>query len=291
MTETGPELDLLILGELLEPTDRALEVLADIRTDMQTHGSSPLGLAGLFVLGISQAEIALVDSTLYILRRNPWRMNFSELKIKRDDLLSTELTRDLLEKHAEHLTKSWAYGPADQLVRRFLAVAGIDDTGLAKSADCLSPLRQRRNELLHQGPRCSDWRGTRTWVTAKELATCLDNTERFLTGVSDALRRRYQGYTRVAALKRLWSYLFDSPIMNFDDFWHVDEDEDKVLAFKDSSLVGQLATSERILLGVWRAEFAGDPSLLREFSMKLLGADRRRDLVTLIAALREIWLY
>lgn len=64
-----------------------------------------------------------------------------------------------------------------------------------------------------------------------------------------------------------------------------------MLAFKDNPLVNQLATSERILLGLWRAEFAGDPSLLREFSMKRLDADRRRDLVTLIAALREIWLY
>lgn len=218
MTETTPKLDLLILSELLEPTDRALEVLADIRTDMQSHGSSPLGLAGLFVLAISQAEIALVDSTLYILGRNPWRMNFSELKIKREDLLSTELTRDLLEQHAEHLARSWAYGPADQLVRRFFTVAGIDDTGLATSADCLSPLRKRRNELLHQGPHCSGWKGTRNWTTAEELATCLSDTERFLTAVTEALRRRYQGYTRVAALKRLWSYLFDSPIMDFDDF-------------------------------------------------------------------------
>jgi len=291
MMEDAPKLDLLILGELLEPTDRALEVLADIRTDMQTHGSSPLGLAGLFVLAISQAEIALVDSTLYILGRNPWRMNFSKLEIKRDDLLSTELTRDLLEKHAENLVRSWAYGPGDQLVRRFLTVAGIDDTRLATSADCLSPFRKRRNELLHQGPHDSGWRGTRNWITGEELATCLSNTEGFLTAVSEELRRRYEGYTRVAALKRLWSYLFDSPIMDFDEFWHVDDGEDKVLAFKDNPLVDQLSTSERILLGLWRAEFAGDPSLLREFSMKRLDADRRRDLVTLIAALREIWLY
>jgi len=124
MTETAPKLDLLIIGELLEPVDRALDVLADIRTDMQSHGSSPLGLAGLFVLAISHAEIALVDSTLYILRRNPWRMNFSELKIKRDDLLSTELTRDLLEEHAEHLARSWAYGPVDQLLRRLMPNVG-----------------------------------------------------------------------------------------------------------------------------------------------------------------------
>lgn len=114
MTESTPKLDLLILSELLEPTVRALDVLREIRTDVQSHGGNPLGFAGLFVLAISQVEIALVDSIQYILRRNPWRMNFAELKIKREDLLSTELARDLLEKHAERLARSWAYGPTHQ---------------------------------------------------------------------------------------------------------------------------------------------------------------------------------
>lgn len=170
-------------------------------------------------------------------------------------------------------------------------MAQIEEPGLEAAGDSLSPLRKRRNELLHQGPRSSAWKGRRTWITADELEACLSDAERFLEMVSESLQGHYQGYTRVAALKRLWSYLFKSPLMIFDDFWQVDEEADEVLAFKDNPLVHQLASSERILLGLWRAEFASDPSLLREFSMKSLDSRRRRDLVTLIAALRELWLY
>ena len=291
MTESISKLDLLILDEVLEPMDRALAVLSGIRNDVRAHGGSSVALAGLLVLAISQVEIALVDSTRYILRRNPWRMEFSELRVKRNELLSTELARELLESHAERLVRNWAYGPTDQLLRRFIAVAELPESGWSEWSARLSGLRTRRNELLHQGPPQTGWHGTLTWVEAKDLEACLADTTSFLTSVADALRSRYPGHTRVAALRRLWSHLFDSPIMRFDDFWHFDEENDKVIAMKATALVDQLATSERIILGLWRAEFASDATLLRDFSMKSLDAERRRDLVTLIAALREIWLY
>jgi len=291
MTESISKLDLLILDEVLGPVDRALAVLSGIRADVAAHGGSSVALAGLLVLAISQVEIALVDSSQYILRRNPWRMQFSELLVKRNELLSTELVRELLESHAERLVRNWAYGPADQLLRKFIGIAELPDTGLSEWSDRLSELRTRRNELLHQGPRQSGWDGTLAWVEAQELEACLADTTSFLTSVAGALRSRYPGHTRVAVLRRLWCHLFDSPIMRFDDFWHVDEENDKVIAMKATALVDQLSTSERIILGLWRAEFASDATLLRDFSMKLLDAERRRDLVTLIAALREIWLY
>ena len=70
-----------------------------------------------------------------------------------------------------------------------------------------------------------------------------------------------------------------------------DPELDRVVAIKADAPVGRLASSERILLGLWQAEFASDASLLREFNMKRLDNRRRRDVVTLIAAHRDIWLY
>lgn len=291
VTESIVKLDLLILDEALEPTNGALAVLSDIQTEVQMHGGSSVALGGLLVLAVSQVEIALIDSLRYILRRNPWRMEFSELRVTRDEALSTELARELLESHAEQLVRDWAYGSKDHLLQRFISVAELPSSGFSEWASRLCALRNRRNELVHQKPRQRGSHGPRIWVDVQELGTCLADTKSLLTSVADSLRTRYAGYTRVAALRRLWSYLFDSPIMRFDDFWHVDEETDKVFAIKTNPLVDQLSTSERVLLGLWRAEFAGDASLLRHFSMKSLDADRRRDLVTLIAALREIWLY
>src|SRR5262249_49495252 len=158
---------------------------------------------------------------------------------------------------------------------------------LAARADDVARIRERRNEVLHG--RRDDHDPTKTlraWPTLSEASACVNIVNTVASELRAALRARFASHTRVHALRTLWDYLWGaSPLMPFDDFWVVDEEKGRVVATKEPKIIGQLSGSERMLLGVWRAEFNSDTSLLeRRFSMKHLDAERRRDLVTLLAA-------
>jgi hypothetical protein len=102
------------------------------------------------------------------------------------------------------------------------------------------------------------------------------------------MRAKYASYTRLAALRRLWEYLFSSPIMAFDDFWIADAEKDKVIALRVSPLEKQLSSSEQAFLGIWRAHFnRWENSSLDAASMYGLDIDHRRKMLWFLATLAD----
>ncbi len=287
------KLDLLILEEVLKPTETAIAVLSEIIEELKSGSQSAVVLAGLYVLAVSQLEIAITDTIRYILKRNPWKMNFGSLTLGREKLLDTELVRELLELHADDLVQKWTYRHSeDLLLDRLYKIADIPERSLESNVVIIQEFKKRRNEILHRSrPTANRDNQPIPWVTKEETSSAVQNLKKILINIRDSLKYRYDNHTRVEALRRLWSYLFTSPVMKFDDYWVIDTVKDRIIGYKDTPLINQLASSERVLLGVWRAEFASDSSLLQEFNMKSLGHKRRQDLVTLLAALRDLWLY
>ena len=112
-------------------------------------------------------------------------------------------------------------------------------------------------------------------MKATELAEAVDSIRECIGAVDGAVVSKYGGYTKIAALRRLWDYLFDSPLMKFDDYWGVNEERDKVTHLKKPDYEGQLSSSEKVFLGVWRAHFNSDTEHLSELHMRRLD-DRRR---------------
>jgi hypothetical protein len=286
------KLDLLIRDELLGPARRAISHLGEIGEQIETPGLRPITLAGLYVLAVSRLEIALSESAVYVLSRNPWQMEFDAIDPKRHEILAAELVRELLDAHAERVVRKWSYGPKPRFFKNVLKAVDLPMAKLIDHAPLFTQLTDRRNTIVHGGRTLADEKETtKTWPSQAEVRDGVASSTTILQNICEAIGKRYETHTRVAALRRLWSHLFDSPLMKFDDYWIVDTEDDTVPAMKPNPAIDMLSRSERILLGLWRAEFAGDASLLRDFSMKSLDRRRRRDLVTLIAALRDIWLY
>ena len=291
MSGLKKKLDLLILEQLLGPTNGAASLLAEMREEIASTRRARVVTAALFALAVSQVETALVETLGYVLRRNPWKMEFSEIQSKRADVLSVELVRELLESHADELVRKWSYGSKEALFDRFVGVLELPTSTLADSKAKLTSLRDQRNRILHTGLGASNSDTQTAWVSCAETLDCIDVCLLFLAGVSAALRERYSSHTRVAALRRLWSHLFESPVMQFDRFWVVDEQKDQVIGIAVDAPINNLASSERMILGLWQAEFGSQTSLLKDFNMKHLTPHRQRDVVTLVAALRDIWVY
>ncbi len=75
--------------------------------------------------------------------------------------------------------------------------------------------------------------------------------------LKNKISEKYKEYTKINANKRLWEFLFKSPVMPFDDYWEYDEKSDHIIAFKKGKHEGALSGSETALLGLWRTHFAG----------------------------------
>ena len=243
--------------------------------------------AGLYVLAYSQVEGALTGTLEYYLCRNPWKLKFDKLEVKRQELLEVQLTRELLEDRARAYVKRLNYQPVKQLLIKFAETLDLDANVIAPWADDLEAFNVKRNEVVHGGPLQTDhYEPSDSKVPSyEETVNAVSRCRQIVLSLEDQLNRTYSSHTSVAALRRLWTDLFDSPIMKFEDFWLVDEEQDSVSVNEDAALA-HISSSERLLVGLWKSEFNRHP--IGPLFMKSLDGRRQKDLVALIAAFRYI---
>ena len=140
--------------------------------------------------------------------------------------------------------------------------------------------RARRNLLLHNGLVVNEAyqessglaeppsKGTYLKIDQNYLHNSLATLLGVMMAAKESLSKKYKHYTKIKAAKALWAYLFKSPVMPFEDYWHVDEKADAVVASKTGKHESVISSSERLLLGLWRSHFNGDSDLLTGFNMR-----------------------
>lgn len=174
MTNARTQLDLLILNELVKPIDTALTVLRETKQEIDSHQLRPVSLAALYAFAVSQLEIAIADTLLYIFKRNPWKMRLDKrIEVTREKMLSAELVRELLEVYAEKRVKKWSYGQVGVLFRRFIEHADLPKDLAIRHNEVVGDLRRRRNEILHQTPGQTDLTGKSNVVWPPDLKSNL----------------------------------------------------------------------------------------------------------------------
>ncbi len=260
---------LLILGSLLQPSLRAQNALEEIREKLPSTASESIELRGFFVLMISAVETMLTDTYTYYLRSFPESFDFKDAKFSKDDILSANLALDLIELQVEKDAISQSYGSFPELLRSVMKTIGITEPPLdSELIDRIVEIKETRNLLLHNNlqvnrryvARAGRFRRTEhdsgtLPLAQKYVSEACENLTRFVKDLEARMNAAYGSYTKLAALRRLWDYLFNSPIMKFDDFWVTDSEKDKVWALKVNPLEKQLSSSEQAFLGVWRTHF------------------------------------
>ena len=65
------------------------------------------------------------------------------------------------------------------------------------------------------------------------------------------LKKKYGSYTKIKAMKEIWSELFNSPILEFDDYWEYDA-QGNLRSFKMDDICDKFeisySTTEKILM-------------------------------------------
>ena len=290
---------LLILKRLLGPSCRALTTLAEIRAKLPSAASESYELQGYFVLTVSTIELMLTDTYLYFFRSFPEAFDFKDVQFSKDDILSANLSLDLIEQQVEKNAIKQAYASFPEQLSRFVRALGVADPPIdSELVERIVEVKETRNVLLHNNLRVNSLYVARAGRCRRQGASkeplpfpqkyvigACEDLQAFIQELQGRLTSKFASYTRIAALRRLWAYLFSSPVMLFDDFWVLDEAKDRVVAFKKGQYEEHLANSERIFLSVWRGHFNGwrDPDA--HLLMYSLDDENRQKVLWLLSVL------
>ena len=281
---------LITVNKLLRPFVLQLKELEDISTDLDKGGSKTL-IRGAFVLAAASAETALADSLKCYLIHFPHKMK-DEFKYSKDEWFEN-LFR-LVSVSAEKKVTALLYKPFPDFFDSFLEILSIDREPAYDNAKVvIQEIRATRNLLLHNNLIVNDAyidqagdckRMSRidevlplNLAYAKKAIRVL--TE-FLNGLKSSIEKKYASYTKDAACRRLWDFLFECDRLKYDDFW---SSEDGHIYIKKGKCEDGMGTGERILLGVWRTHFAGNASHLSCFDMRSLDRKHKEKLLFLLS--------
>ena len=72
------------------------------------------------------------------------------------------------------------------------------------------------------------------------------------------LNIKYNDFTKIKAMKSLFSYIFQTPVMKFENEFEIDEDRDVISNLKpETSMKGNLSSSETLFYNIWVAHSHG----------------------------------
>jgi len=262
---------LLILKRLLDPSLQAQNTVEEIKNKLPTTESESIELKGVFVFLVSALETMLTDTHVYFLQAFPEAFDFKDAKFSKDEILACTLPADLIERQIEKNAITLAYGSFPDLLKAFTKSLGIAEPALDQATvDRVIEIKETRNILLHNklvtnrlyisraGPfRRSEDEGRKLPLTAEYVNSACESVSALIEDLQIRMRAKYSEYTRIAAFRRLWDFLFCSPLLKFDDYWRLDEEKDQISSLKQSDREHHLSSSEQSFLAVWRMHFNG----------------------------------
>ncbi len=294
--------NLLVRKRLTQPLDQSCKMLRELQPLLKADLAPPL-LHGAFAVGVAYLEVGLADSLRYFLTQFPQKMGKEEFRFSKDEFMANYSR--LIKAASDRYVMGLSYKSFSEFLATFGDILslewGAENHGL--EAD-VQEIEATRNLLLHNNLVVNDpyleQAGEKKRADAKDRSLPCDCTyvqasiakmlalcERLV----EAANHKYHNYTVIAANRRLWAFLFSSPCMPYDEFWKVDEDNDRIVAYKMGHCEKQLASSEILLLGLWRAHFSGNSDYLSRFNMKGLDQKRKEHLMFFLTIASDFSFY
>jgi hypothetical protein len=292
---------LLVLKNLLAPSVQAQRTLKEIEDKLAATASESIELKGFFVFLVAALETMLNDTYVYFLQAFPEAYDFKDAKFSKEDILGATLAIDLIERQIEKNAIALAYESFPEILKEFIKKVGIAKPALDEEVvDRVVEVKETRNMLLHNNliasrqyvARAGQFRpteaeGRKLPLTREYVSSALTNVGALIEELRNRMNDQYESYTRVAAFRGLWDYLFSSLIMKFDDYWTVDVDKDELSSLKISKWEKQLSSSEQAFLSVWRIHFNSWKKPQNIASMYGLDSDNQRKMLWFLATLRD----
>lgn len=244
---------------------------------------------GLFLMTTSLFEDAIRELMRVVLLSYPEKLQSNSCTINKKQVcdIADEGYRVIIDNELYLLFRN---GVRDQLECLLTIVSDKDkkkyNPEIIDVIDKISDVYLYRNSLIHNGGKADKN------LLEKAIKYKVDSInpirynksliEKFifdfielLTMVADDVSIKYKQFnnTRLGRLRELWKTIFSSPIMQFDDYWYSDIDNDLITGIKYPNVEGALSSSEIVLLSIWRHQYY-DCIKTKEFLICSINYDR-----------------
>lgn len=267
--------NLMVVQRLTYPIELSLNKLKEISSHAPDVKAEVI-VHGLFVMAVASMEVMVGDVLHYFLKSFPQKLPANEFKFDKDTFFENYFT--LLRKAVDTHIKGLSYRSFEDFFSKLLEYLSLDWPDFQQAfGDDIQELKATRNLLLHNNLVMNDQYIDTAGVKKRERAVVdkayLQGALSVLLGFEEGLKakllEKYKEYTKINANKRLWSFLFASPVMPYDHFWQYDERTDQIIAQKQGQYENNLSHSENLILSLWRAHFSGNGGeAIKAFSMR-----------------------
>ena len=286
---------LLTKKELVEPISQALERLKTIK-QQKASNEDKIIIEGLFVLAVSSFENSLNDTLRVLIKHIPQKLDSKIDNISKEDLIED----NLLQKAINNKINSISYKNLKEIIDYFIKTTAIDDESLSNSLlDKLQEIKATRNLLLHNNLitnniyLASAGKLARSRQLQKQLTfsndylfQSIETLIKILQIFHSQLQEKYKNYTKVNAIKKLFEFMFETPIMQFENEWKIDKERDFIHSYnKEKSKRAALSSGEEILFNIWLSHIQGDGIIIRKNNFYRLGSKSRKKLAYLLTVI------
>jgi hypothetical protein len=260
---------LLQKKHLIKPLDQALERIEKIRQRKMNNDDSII-LEGLFALGVSSFENSIIDTLRILLTNIPDKLDIKSEPISKEQLING----NPLKQAIENKVNSVSYKNLVDIIGYFTKTTGINEHIVSENElNSLLEIKATRNLLIHNNliensfyietagvnRRQPNGMDRRLQISQDYLFESLVVMRTVLGKFKTELSAKYTDYTRISAIKKLFTYIFQTPIMVFDDEFEVDVQNDVLSNLKpETSRKNGLSSSERLYYDIWVAHSHGN---------------------------------
>lgn len=264
--------------DLIAILDRNIETMIAISSKLN---SDDLKNKGLFLMSTTYFEATLRDLMYKILINHPDKLKKDNFTINKQVLCDYGDTRDsyilsyIIENELFNLFKG---NVKDQLLYVVEIVSNIKVSSISnkpKHQDTIEIINKcsdvsiYRNCLIHNaGVKSKDFNERIQFykypdanvniLFSKELiGKFIGDYLDFFKLLKEKIQKNidFKQKTRVEQLRQLWAECFNSKLLNFDDYWEIDEERDLVINIKYTKYEDSLSSGERVYLSIWRHQF------------------------------------
>lgn len=276
---------LVVRDNLLMPIVATEARVAEIKHEMSLR-PSPVVLNGLFLMLVSYVESMQKSVLTHYLKYQP-----EEIPVKK----TMEIDKTVLAANedfylVEHLISEFLRGMSyPQFAEVFYKTLGIKKPGNESN---IGEIKKKRNEVIHKNLR-TDFKHKRAeyeQISPSYLSYSLDEYTVYLNSLKNSLSDKYAKCTKLNALRELWYYTFATPLCAaFEDFWHIDTDNDSIVGYKSARDEANLSHSETFMLSIWRSQVSGYK--VDFINMASLGEHMQYCLYTFLKLSNDIFMY
>lgn len=232
----------LFVNNIISELSSAKNNFEEIKNELDL-GLSDILLKGLFTYQVSKFEITLNEILKIFLNAFPEKIPEKSFKPTKEKVI--ENSESLISSVADSYINELSYKNLHEYLKAFVDITGIDKN-TDDIIDKLIEMKETRNLLVHNDlkvneiylTKCKSYKrasdedinkpiGFDEKYIKECLNLCIDFIDSYLL---TKLQMKYKDYTKIKAMKEIWNYLFDTPILKFDEFW--EHDGTNLLYFK-----------------------------------------------------------